>query len=766
MVRARLLAPVTLAALSVGAALTLGRVFDSGEFALPVVGAALLPHVVGAFGRRRRWPTAATTLASAAVLLAYVVWVLELPSTHYGLPLGATWNAIDAHVRSGWQTLRTSPAPAPVTDGAVLLAVLATWAMAATADWLAFVRNAVLGALAPALVLFVWSSTLGTTDSWELTVAAFAVLAGCFVYEQNAALLDRGRSWLVTRGAVRAPSMVPTAIVSVLAVSVALLVAPVIPGAGGAPLLDFDTAGGTRGGGRTYHAGIAPLVDVGAKLRNVDVPNLFHVRSSRPDYWRVAALDEYTGEGGGQWTLDAAGSGKVEVGLGSSPRGTDVGPSEVVHQAYEIGALGERWLPAAYRPVSITLDDTLVVVSSSTLVTSDASVSGLHYEVDSALGPTESEITTAQQLATSAHVPAALHEFERLPADFPRVVVDLANDIVTRAGATTPYAKAAALRDYFRSGNFTYDTSVDLGDDANAIVAFLRVRRGFCVQFASAYAVMARAVGLPARLAVGYTPGVKSGSTYTVGSHDAHAWPEVWLAGLGWTHLFDPTPAATTTSSGGSRLPGERAAPPTAGRTQPTLPGAAVPGAAGAGTATPSAGASDSGTPPTTAALPAPSVTTRSPAGDPVWRIVGLVALGLVLAVALYAAAIIMVKRRRRSRRRNAEPALAVQGAWDEALDRLREARVARDPALTPLELARVAPPRTTPDAARPMRALARTYTTTRYGNEPPADEDARRAWDAVEELERALERPISRRERWRRRLDFGTLREPAGTRR
>ena len=71
------------------------------------------------------------------------------------------------------------------------------------------------------------------------------------------------------------------------------MLAPAIPGAGADPILDFNTANGTQAGGKSYRASIAPLVDVGDKLRNIDIPDLFTVQSPRPDYWRVTALDEY-----------------------------------------------------------------------------------------------------------------------------------------------------------------------------------------------------------------------------------------------------------------------------------------------------------------------------------------------------------------------------------------------------------------------------------------------------------------------------------------
>ena len=117
-------------------------------------------------------------------------------------------------------------------------------------------------------------------------------------------------------------------------------------------------------------------------------------------------------------------------------------------------------------------------------------------------------------------------------------------------GAKTPYAEAMALQSYLRSSvNFTYDTRVPPATTSDAVWDFLQDRRGYCVQFATAMAIMARTLGIPTRVAVGFLPGdaVQDGDhfTYVVSGKLAHAWPELYFQGLGWVR-FEPTPAQQT----------------------------------------------------------------------------------------------------------------------------------------------------------------------------------------------------------------------------
>ena len=160
------------------------------------------------------------------------------------------------------------------------------------------------------------------------------------------------------------------------------------------------------------------------------------------------------------------------------------------------------------------------------------------------------------------------------------------------------------------------------------MVRFLEDRRGFCVQFASTYAVMARYLGIPARVATGFTPGTPDATgTYSVTNDDAHAWPEIWLAGLGWTDRFDPTPQ--TSQPGGSTEAGQPTPTPT-----PTHQAQPVPTTAGPSPTAVGGGTSAGGT----VHQPNPSVTTASPTHHGVAAWVWLLVLvGVVAAAALVA---------------------------------------------------------------------------------------------------------------------------------
>ncbi|MCR1982119.1 DUF3488 and transglutaminase-like domain-containing protein [Cellulosimicrobium cellulans] len=179
-------------------------------------------------------------------------------------------------------------------------------------------------------------------------------------------------------------------------------------------------------------------------------------------------------------------------------------------------------------------------------------------------------------------VPATEHEQD---------IRDLATAVVD--GATTRYDQALALQTYFRDiSQFTYSTEVPPGDSGDAVWDFLQDRTGYCVQFATSMTMMARTLGIPARLGVGFLPGERvDEASYEVTGRDSHAWPELYFPGQGWVR-FEPTPAQQTgptpawatpvaVTPGGPADPGNvptpgatTAAPSAAPTPTPTAPGA------------------------------------------------------------------------------------------------------------------------------------------------------------------------------------------------
>ncbi|TMM33110.1 MAG: transglutaminase domain-containing protein [Actinobacteria bacterium] len=107
-----------------------------------------------------------------------------------------------------------------------------------------------------------------------------------------------------------------------------------------------------------------------------------------------------------------------------------------------------------------------------------------------------------------------------------------------------PYAAALELEGWFRSGAFQYDERPPQIAGVPPLAAFVtQTRRGYCQHFAGAMALMLRYLGIPARVAAGFTTGEydRSKHEWTVTDHDAHTWVEAWFPRYGWLP-FDPTP--------------------------------------------------------------------------------------------------------------------------------------------------------------------------------------------------------------------------------
>lgn len=145
----------------------------------------------------------------------------------------------------------------------------------------------------------------------------------------------------------------------------------------------------------------------------------------------------------------------------------------------------------------------------------------------------------------------------QLPESTTQRTFDLAQTITE--AETNSYDKAAAIVQYLRRGKWQYslDTAFPPSNQEFVDWFLFKADRGYCVHFSTAFVVLARAAGLPARWVTGFSPGIRQGQdTYIVQNQHAHAWAEVWFDGYGWVP-FEPTPGAIlpTVSAGGTGDP-------------------------------------------------------------------------------------------------------------------------------------------------------------------------------------------------------------------
>lgn len=335
--------------------------------------------------------------------------------------------------------------------------------------------------------------------------------------------------------------------------------------------------------GVLFGQGVSPLVDLGSDLRRpVPVTVIdYTTSSSSPGYLQMTTLDAFSGE---VWrhTRSQSTFFSSSTAIGKVPGlSKDVKTSKVVTDV-QVHNMTSRWLPAPYPVATVEGLD-----GSWAWERNDLTISGLTATtVDQQYTVTTRSVRpTAKQLRSAGtDYPQSVQDDLTVPRDAPAVI--RATALSVTAGATTPYDMAVALQSYFHDGDFRYslDAPKDGGYDSDTpgtIATFLEQKAGYCVHFAAAMTFMARELGIPARIAVGYLPGDVTGSSgsttqYQVTSDDLHAWPELYFPGVGWTP-FEPTVGRGTipdysTSAAATPVPTDTSSAGAAGGARRVLP--------------------------------------------------------------------------------------------------------------------------------------------------------------------------------------------------
>jgi hypothetical protein len=524
-------------------------------------------------------------------------------------------------------------------------------------------------------------------------------------------------------------------------------------------------------------APITPTVGL-AELRGDTASNqaprtLFVVRMNKPSSGYLAAvdLDSYDGDIWSlQHTFEPTG-GRVRLAAGTGQ--TSQAESEVVQHYQVVNAPALPWMPYLDQPTSVSGVGVDFDNQSGMIIPTQSLENGQSYSVTSAATSRTLATLTPGQLrrlsAGSTRNAADSQPLAGADQSFDNVLTQLEAETGVSSGATLTFLRA--VEDDFRTNYRRVSTTEYAGTPTKARTAtggpptrpdlygtsladiqgavFGSNKTGTPEQFATLVTLLARKLGIPARLVTGYrlsgpnavaTP-TRPNTDYRVTNLDAWAWVEIYVPPLGWV-VVDPTPTAT----GSVRGPSPSAAPTPTTVPPPQIRTVVTPGNSGHAVA--------------------PRVNLNlGRSSNLLLMILGAVLILAILVGLVPVSVEAMKARRRRQRRSAADPGQQIEGAWLETLDVLYEARVTGLAPLTNSEVASVVDQRFGQTAGAPVAVLATAASAVAFSTSLAADADmSGRAWSQFETFRRAVKSRQSGRERNRSRLRMAPRRRNGRT--
>ncbi|MEV0584819.1 DUF3488 and transglutaminase-like domain-containing protein [Nonomuraea sp. NPDC050310] len=676
---------------SLGAvAVVFGASALAGKLALPAWAAPILSVMASAF-----YFTAAFSGSKA--------WGLLVPTKESLLHLGKLY-------ATGWADIQRFAAPVPADAPVALLVATGVAVIAIVVDHLAArLRHAALAGLPLLALVCVPMTILPDPINWPTFILAALGFTSLLIADGRERIGHWGRAVLVrrTRHATTGPrDAVDTGglrlsgkRIGFAAIGLAVLAPALLPVMEPVSWFTFGVGGSGKGGTGSSISIPDPVAGLKGQLQLPDKRTVLTYRNSdnQARYLRIYSLNLFNGE---QFTLEQP-NGRPENRVDNGPLPPPPGlsgstPVKKVSTTITISEEVKRlnFLPLPYPATEVRADGDWRADTDSLMVFStEEEASGMEYEVASVDPQLDPAILNASRPVEASD---QNRRFLELPEGFPDSITTLATGLVSEND--TPYQAAVKIQDYFKGNDFTYSLQTQ-GQSNEALVDFLiHSKTGYCEQYAAAMAVLARVVGIPARVAIGYTGGTKTDNGFAVSTADMHAWPELYFEGVGWL-AFEPTPtSASPYGQGTARVPTYSLPQPERSDT-PASPSAS--------------GESASDLPPGIGprrglreleALEELNALNRLPADDsmPLAAKIGLGALGLVLLL-LIPAAIRLVTRSRRARTlswkvtgplddvtaRAARVSVPVAAAWAELDDVLCDYGLSRELSETPRALAR-----------------------------------------------------------------------------
>lgn len=652
---------------------SLHGVIEGWSWLAPLTLAVLAGLAAATAARRFRLPAALVPAAGVAGLALALAWIFCSSANFLGvIPTFATVGRAGALLDQAGRTIVTEVTPVVPSPGVVFLVCAGIGLIAVLVDTLAATlkmpATSGVGLFAVMVIPAVLKPNGVELRYFTLAAVGFLLVLGAAAWQEHPGRTAGPGQLFGGARTARA------AAVCAAAVAAALVAALVVPGFSKGLFPE-----GSRLNLWSGSAGLNPVVTLGNDLRRPTASGriTYATNSGQPVYLRSTTLEDFSGS---RWAPalreEERRPGTALMLPAAGPR-PDIPATATLTQVSPTN-YASPWLLAPYAAVSVSnlpgtwsWDPQTMTVKSG----GDTELEQRPYQVRSLVPQ-----LTRESLQDIRPAPAGAVDpvFTTLPEDLPGVIGDTAATVA--GGAARPYDKALAIQSYLRGPDFSYslEAPVEGGYDGNGMQVlsrFLEEKSGYCVHFAAAMAVMARAEGIPSRIALGYAPGRPTNDTvpgpggeslreFAVDSRDAHAWPELYFEGAGWIR-FEPTPSRGAVPAYALQ-PADSVGADVRSDEMPLEPGAAAP--------VPEAPAPAATTPP--AAVLEPAETGGAP-----W-------LGL-LAGALVAAAAVLTPwglRRRRSivRRRTADaPLQGADGgrepppgrlgpaalAWDEAAD-------------------------------------------------------------------------------------------------
>ncbi len=518
-----------------------------GRYMWPLLLLAILVAAMGAGLRYLRWPP-------SLVLLVQLVVGMIVAASLAGGQLVLTrdgWLAFGSSIDTALNTAQRYQAPVPAdAPGIESLFILGGFVCIVAVDFcVGGLRRVSLAGL-PLLTIYSIPVSMisGGVPWWSFALTAAGFLLMLFLqHREQTTRWGRGIGETGATGSTGSISTTALRTSASALAGAALVLAVLVPQF--VPTLSLNLLGIGPGNGSGGDITVEnPMTDLRRDLlRGEDRPVLrIETEDPSPSYLRVAALTIFNDN---EWSTGTREIPDDQRAQGPVP--TDEFDPSIDRIRYDYTATASidfesEFLVVPYPSDRVSADGDWRYDTSTfdyMAVPEELDLAGLTYEF--------SELELDLQPALLRDAPSwsgqVSRDYIELPDDFPSSVRSLAQE-VTR-DYPSRYEKAVALQDFFREkGGFKYDLDrADPGNGVDELEAFViegeGARVGYCEQFASAMAAMARSLGIPARVAVGFlNPQKQADGSFVFSTHDYHAWPELYFAGAGWVR-FEPTPS-------------------------------------------------------------------------------------------------------------------------------------------------------------------------------------------------------------------------------